>query len=97
MAELLGDAWLPTEFVEPLDRYHQWLAEHRVPDDDGLLVIISPYESGMDQSPTYDEVLGIRGRAGPVGGCPSATGGWTCATPSITTTATSWCAAAGSG
>ena len=64
VAELLGDAWLPTEFVEPLDRYHQWLAEHRVPDDDGLLVIISPYESGMDQSPTYDEVLGIRGRAG---------------------------------
>ena len=61
VAQVAGDAWLPVEFMAPLDRYHAWLAEHRVPDDDGLLVIISPYESGVDHSPTFDEVLGLSG------------------------------------
>jgi hypothetical protein len=59
VAEVLGDVSMPSEFMAPLDRYHQWLAEHRVPDDDGLLVIISPFESGTNQSPTFDEVLGL--------------------------------------
>ncbi|MEX2598393.1 MAG: trehalase family glycosidase [Dehalococcoidia bacterium] len=53
-------------FVPPLmgalDLYHNWLAENRALDDDGLLVIISPYESSMDQSPAFDFPLGLPGR-----------------------------------
>jgi glycogen debranching enzyme len=61
--EVTGDAWLAVELLPALDKYHNWLADHRVPDPDGLLVIISPHESGMSQSPTFDEVLGISGQA----------------------------------
>ena len=64
VAEVVGDLGVATEFLPVLDRYHGWLAEHRARDDDGLLVIISPYESGMDQSPAFDQVLGFRGRPG---------------------------------
>ena len=60
VTEVVGDAWLPVKMMPALDRYHQWLAEHRAPDDDGLLVIVSPYESGVDQSPTFDAPLGFR-------------------------------------
>ena len=60
VAEVLSDAWLSVEMMPALDRYHGWLADHRVPDPDGLLVIFSPYESGTDYSPTFDEVLGLR-------------------------------------
>ncbi len=64
VAAISSDAAFAPPLMPALDRYHNWLAEHRVPDDDGLLVIISPYESGMDQSPTYDEVLGLDGKPG---------------------------------
>jgi glycogen debranching enzyme len=63
VVEITGDAWLAVELLPALDKYHNWLADHRVPDPDGLLVIISPHESGMDQSPTFDEVRGMRGQA----------------------------------
>lgn len=58
VSEVLGDSWIPTEFMDPLDRYHNWLAENRIRDSDGLLVIISPSESTLDRSPVFDEVLG---------------------------------------
>ena len=64
VTEVLGDPWIAVEFLPILDRYHEWLAEYRAPDDDGLLVIISPYESGMDQSPVFDQVLGFRNSPG---------------------------------
>ena len=63
VAQVLHDTLMPVEFLPALDRYHQWLTEHRTPDADGLLVIISPYESGMDQSPVYDEALGLSHRS----------------------------------
>lgn len=67
VAEVVGDPALAPQFMDSLDRYHEWLAENRAPDGDGLLVIVSPYESGIDQSPTYDAPLGVTGKAGRLG------------------------------
>jgi hypothetical protein len=64
VTEVVSDAWLAVEFLPQLDLYHQWLSENRAPDPDGLLVSISPYESGMAQSPTFDEVLGMGKKPG---------------------------------
>ncbi|MBM3941140.1 MAG: hypothetical protein FJ318_09760 [SAR202 cluster bacterium] len=64
VAHTTRDPRLVARFLPALDRYHAWLEENRTPDRDGLLVIVSPYESGMDQSPTYDVPVGLTGRAG---------------------------------
>ena len=40
-------------------KYHQWWANQRQPDKDGLVVIIHPWESGLDASPMYDEALKV--------------------------------------
>jgi len=45
--------------VPKLKSYYLWLSEHRDPDQDGLIAIIAPYESGLDQSPSYDPILGV--------------------------------------
>ena len=34
-------------------RFHQWLKEIRDPEDIGLVAIIHPWESGMDNSPSF--------------------------------------------
>ena len=47
------------EVLPKLVRFYRWLAENRDPDNDGLISIIAPYESGMDQSPSFDEIVGI--------------------------------------
>jgi hypothetical protein len=49
------------EILPKLTAYYKWLATERDPDYDGLISIIAPYESGMDQSPSYDPVLGLDG------------------------------------
>ena len=49
------------EVVPKLKKYYTWLSESRDPDQDGLISIIAPYESGLDQSPSYDPVLNIEG------------------------------------
>ncbi|MBI2919190.1 MAG: hypothetical protein HYY01_14540 [Chloroflexi bacterium] len=48
------------EIIPHLNLYYRWLAEHRDPDGDGLVSIITPYESGLDHSPAYDAMLHIR-------------------------------------
>ncbi len=50
------------EVVPKLKKYYMWLAETRDPDGDSLISIIAPYESGLDQSPSYDPILGIEGK-----------------------------------
>ena len=47
-------------------RHHEWLAEHRNLEGDGLLWIVQPDESGLDDSPKFDPVWGRRahGRSG---------------------------------
>jgi hypothetical protein len=48
-----GDAFL-AEALPPLERYYRYLASSRDPDLDGLITIISQFESGLDFSPAYD-------------------------------------------
>lgn len=43
-----------------LVEYYEWWARYRQPDGDGLIVIIHPWESGLDASPMYDEALGVK-------------------------------------
>ncbi|MDT0642518.1 trehalase family glycosidase [Zunongwangia sp. F363] len=47
------------EVLPNLKAYYDWLDKNRDFDGDGLLTIISPFESGMDWKPTYDVPLGF--------------------------------------
>jgi glycogen debranching enzyme len=47
-----------TEALDALRLHYDWLDDHRDPDRDGLISIIHPDESGLDDSPKYDEVFG---------------------------------------
>lgn len=60
-----GDRVFLGEMYAKIRRYHEWLAANRDFDGDGLLSIISPFESGMDWKPTYDVVLGHEPRTTP--------------------------------
>jgi hypothetical protein len=61
---LLAWAWSLTvgdPKLEPrIDEHHDWLRRHRDLDDDGLLWLIQPDESGLDASPKFDHVWGHR-------------------------------------
>lgn len=48
------DPGFATEALPQLRLHYDWLANHRDPDHDGLLTIIQPDESGLDDSPKYD-------------------------------------------
>jgi hypothetical protein len=43
-----------------LARHHDWLEQHRTLDDDGLLWIVAPDESGLDASNQFDAIWGRR-------------------------------------
>lgn len=51
------------EILPKLSSFYHWLDKNRDPDRDGLISIIAPYESGMDQSPSFDEICGISGNS----------------------------------
>lgn len=51
-------AWLRTA-LGPALRYYRWLAASRDPDDDGLIAILQPDESGMDAAPQFDAALSL--------------------------------------
>ena len=42
------------EFVPKMVKYFDWWANERDPDNDGLVSIVHPWESGIDASPLYD-------------------------------------------
>jgi len=63
--EACGDRVYLGEMYAQVKRYHDWLARHRDFDGDGLLTIISPFESGMDWKPSYDPVLNYARRTTP--------------------------------
>lgn len=54
-----GDKAFLHEVLPRLKLYYSWLLENRDFNGDGLLSIISPFESGMDWKPTYDVALGL--------------------------------------
>jgi glycogen debranching enzyme len=60
-----GDRVYLGEMYARVRRHHEWLAKNRDFDGDGLLTIISPFESGMDWKPSYDPVLGYAERTTP--------------------------------
>jgi hypothetical protein len=61
---LLAWAWriaVGDPAAEPgIIRHHEWLAEHRDLDGDGLLWIVQPDESGLDASTQFDAIWGHR-------------------------------------
>jgi hypothetical protein len=46
--------------VAGIVRHHEWIAEHRDLDGDGLIWIVQPDESGLDASPQFDAIWGRR-------------------------------------
>src|SRR3989344_7956092 len=50
------------EVVPKVARHYKWLLENRDPDNDHLVSIISPNESGMDELPVFQIVSGFHGR-----------------------------------
>jgi hypothetical protein len=47
--------------LEPrIGAHHDWLEQHRTLDDDGLIWIVQPDESGLDASPQFDAIWGDR-------------------------------------
>jgi hypothetical protein len=59
IAERAGDAAFAEEGRVALSRFHEWLDRERA-DEDGLIGILQPDESGLDASPAYDGPLGWR-------------------------------------
>jgi len=47
------------EVLPPIRRFFRWLKAYRDPDDDSLIAIIQPDESGLDASPKYDRLMRI--------------------------------------
>lgn len=60
--EACGDRVYLGELYARIRRHHEWLAQNRDMDGDGLLTIISPFESGMDWKASYDPVVGYTSR-----------------------------------
>jgi hypothetical protein len=59
-AQSPDDPSFATDGLALLERHYEWLTNNRDPDDDRLLSIILPDESGLDDSPKYDSVFGWR-------------------------------------
>ena len=54
-----GDKAFLRQMLPKLKKYYRWLARNRDFEGNGLLTIISPFESGMDWKPTFDVVAGF--------------------------------------
>jgi glycogen debranching enzyme len=55
-----GIAWL-REVLPRVRRYYDWCERVRDPDLDGLIAVLEPHETGTDQSPQFDQYLGVSG------------------------------------
>ena len=54
-----GDEGFLNKAIPTLKAYYRWLKDNRDPDDDGLISILQPEESGIDCSPKYDDDLNL--------------------------------------
>lgn len=55
-----GRAYLE-EVLPAVRRYYDWLRDVRDPDDDGLIAVLQADETGLDESPKFDDYLGVSG------------------------------------
>ncbi len=55
--DITGDEKFLSEMTPPTASYYSWLAMNRDKDGDGMIWIISPFESGMDNSPAFDKAM----------------------------------------
>jgi hypothetical protein len=55
-----ADGGFLAETLPALERYYRYLAVERDPDGDGLISVISQFETGLDFSPAHDEAIGAR-------------------------------------
>jgi glycogen debranching enzyme len=55
-----GESFLH-EVLPPARRYFDWLHDVRDPDRDGLIAVLQADETGLDESPKFDEYLGVSG------------------------------------
>lgn len=64
---LSQDELFVRQLLPRLKKYYRWLADNRDFEGEGLLSIITPFESGMDWKASYDPVLKYdKGKAGPL-------------------------------
>lgn len=54
-----GDRAFLQQMLPKLKKYYRWIAQHRDFQGDGLVSIISNFESGMDWKPSFDVVVGF--------------------------------------
>jgi glycogen debranching enzyme len=47
------------EVLPAVRRYYDWCERIRDPDRDGLIAVVEPHETGMDQSPSFDAYLAV--------------------------------------
>ncbi|MBT4126580.1 MAG: hypothetical protein HOJ22_08450 [Chloroflexi bacterium] len=66
LAHALEELWLQTgdsdvlaRFLPKVRAYYDWLNRERDADDSGLIGIVSPYEAGTDNNPSFDAALGM--------------------------------------
>lgn len=57
--QVSGDKEFLSSMLPKLKKYFRWLARNRDFQGDGLLTIISPFESGIDWKPSFDKVVGF--------------------------------------
>ena len=53
----VDDSGFATEALPALRLHYDWLERERDPDGDGLITVLLPDESGLDDSPKYDDVF----------------------------------------
>ncbi|MDA1279643.1 MAG: hypothetical protein O3B95_06315 [Chloroflexi bacterium] len=66
LAQALEELWSQTKdsrllksFLPKVRAYYDWLSRERDPDQSGLIGIVSPYEAGTDNNPSFDRELGL--------------------------------------
>ncbi|HEA30634.1 MAG TPA: trehalase-like protein [Leeuwenhoekiella sp.] len=58
--EMSNDKNFLADMLPKLKTYYNYIAENRDFQGDGLISIISPFESGIDWKPSFDEVVGFK-------------------------------------
>lgn len=61
-----GQVGFVKEMYPKLKKYYSAVEKHRVFEDNGLISIITYFEAGMDWKPSYDEVVGFKGKGNPL-------------------------------